>query len=60
MMPSFVVLQPLQLLARWDLSRPHNNPAYASRVELLDGNYSLMPEAEEGEADAELQYVEVN
>jgi hypothetical protein len=28
-------------------------------VELLDGNYSLVPEAEERGAEAELQYVEV-
>jgi hypothetical protein len=28
-------------------------------VELPDGNYSLVPEAEEGGAEAELQYVEV-
>jgi hypothetical protein len=33
---------------------PHNNPAYASCVELPDGNYSLVPEAEEGGADVEL------
>jgi hypothetical protein len=31
----------------------------AFRVELPDGNYALVPEVEEGEAEAELQYVEV-
>jgi hypothetical protein len=36
------------------------NLAYASYVELLDGNYSLVPEAEEGGVDAELQFVEMN
>jgi hypothetical protein len=36
------------------------NLAYASRVELPDGNYSLVPEAEEGGFDAELHLVEVN
>jgi hypothetical protein len=30
------------------------------RVELPDGNYALVPEAEEGGADAELQYMEVS
>jgi hypothetical protein len=29
----------------------------AFRVELLDSNYALVPEAEEEGADAELQYV---
>ena len=29
------------------------------RVDLPDSNYALVPEAEEGGADAELQYVEV-
>jgi hypothetical protein len=29
------------------------------RVELLDGNYVLVPETVEGGAEAELQYVEV-
>jgi hypothetical protein len=28
-------------------------------VELPDGNYALVPEAEEGGADTELQYMEV-
>jgi hypothetical protein len=31
----------------------------AFRVDLPDGDYSLVPEAEEGEAEAALQYVEV-
>jgi hypothetical protein len=34
-------------------------PCNAFRVDLLDGDYSLVPEAEEGEAEAALQYVEV-
>jgi hypothetical protein len=34
--------------------------AYASRVELPDGNYSLMPEVEEGGFDRELNFVVVN
>jgi hypothetical protein len=34
-------------------------PCIAFRVDLPDGDYSLMPEAEEGEAEAALQYVEV-
>jgi hypothetical protein len=29
-------------------------------VELPDGNYALVPEAEEGGADTELQYMEVS
>jgi hypothetical protein len=36
------------------------NLAYASRVELPDGNYSLVSEAEEGGSDTELHLVEVN
>jgi hypothetical protein len=36
------------------------NVAYASRVELPDGNYSLVPEVEEGGSDGELHCVEVN
>jgi hypothetical protein len=35
----------------------HLNPAF--RVDLFDGDYSLVPEAEEGEAEDALQYVEV-
>jgi hypothetical protein len=31
----------------------------AFRVDLPDGDYSLAPKAEEGEAEAALQYVEV-
>jgi hypothetical protein len=34
-------------------------PCIAFRVELPDGNYSLVPETEEGGAEADLQYVEV-
>jgi hypothetical protein len=34
-------------------------PCIAFRVDLPDGDYSLVPEAEEGEAEAALQYVEV-
>jgi hypothetical protein len=34
-------------------------PCIAFRVDLPDGDYSLVPEAEEGEADAALQYMEV-
>jgi hypothetical protein len=34
-------------------------PSIAFRVELPDGNYALVPETEEGGAEAELQYVEV-
>jgi hypothetical protein len=34
-------------------------PFIAFRVDLPDGDYSLVPEAEEGEAEAALQYVEV-
>jgi hypothetical protein len=34
-------------------------PCIAFRVDLLDGDYSLMPEAEEGEVEASLPYVEV-
>jgi hypothetical protein len=34
-------------------------PCIAFRVGLPDGDYSLVPEAEEGEAEAALQYVEV-
>jgi hypothetical protein len=37
----------------------HLNPALASRVDLPDGNYALVPEADEGGAEAELQYVEL-
>jgi hypothetical protein len=33
-------------------------PCIAFRVDLLDGDYSLVPEAEEGEAEVALQYVE--
>jgi hypothetical protein len=38
----------------------HLNNAFAFRVELPDGNYALVSEAEEGGADAELQCVEVS
>jgi hypothetical protein len=34
-------------------------PCIAFRTDLLDGDYSHMPEAEDGEAKAALQYVEV-
>jgi hypothetical protein len=34
-------------------------PRIAFRVDLPDGDYSLVPESEEGEAEASLQYVEV-
>jgi hypothetical protein len=34
-------------------------PCIAFRVDLPDDDYSLVPEAEEGGAEAELQYVEV-
>jgi hypothetical protein len=34
-------------------------PCIAFRVGLHDGDYSLIPESEEGEAEASLQYVEV-
>jgi hypothetical protein len=34
-------------------------PCIAFRVELPDGNYALVPEAKEGGAAMELQYVEV-
>jgi hypothetical protein len=34
-------------------------PCIAFRVYLPDGDYSLVPKAEEGEAEATLQYVEV-
>jgi hypothetical protein len=34
-------------------------PCIAFHVDLCDGDYSLVPEAEEGEAEAALQYVEV-
>jgi hypothetical protein len=34
-------------------------PCIAFRVDLPDGDYSLVPEAEEVGADADLQYVEV-
>jgi hypothetical protein len=34
-------------------------PCIAFRVDLPDGDYSLVLEAEEGEAEAALQYVEV-
>jgi hypothetical protein len=34
-------------------------PCIACRVDLPDSDYSLVPEAEEGEAEAALQYVEV-
>jgi hypothetical protein len=37
----------------------HITWTHAFRVELPDGNYSLVPEAEEGGAEMELQYVEV-
>jgi hypothetical protein len=36
------------------------NVAYASCVELPDGNYSLVVEVEEGGSDGELHCVEVN
>jgi hypothetical protein len=36
------------------------NVAYAFCVELPDGNYSLVPEDEEGGFDGELHFVEVN
>jgi hypothetical protein len=34
-------------------------PCTTFRVDLPDGDYSLVPKAEEGEAEATLQYVEV-
>jgi hypothetical protein len=34
-------------------------PCIAFRVDLPDGDYSLILEAEDGEAEAALQYVEV-
>jgi hypothetical protein len=34
-------------------------PCIAFRVDLPDGDYSLVPEFEEGGAEASLQYVEV-
>jgi hypothetical protein len=34
-------------------------PCIAFRVDLRDGDYSLVPETEEGGAEASLQYVEV-
>jgi hypothetical protein len=34
-------------------------PCIAFSVDLPDGDYSLVPEVEEGEAEAALQYVEV-
>jgi hypothetical protein len=34
-------------------------PCIASCVDLLDGDYSLVPKNEEGGAEASLQYVEV-
>jgi hypothetical protein len=34
-------------------------PCIALRVDLPDGDYSLVPESEEGGAEASLQYVEV-
>jgi hypothetical protein len=34
-------------------------PCIAFRVDLPNGDYSLVPEAEEGEAEVALQYVEV-
>jgi hypothetical protein len=34
-------------------------PCITFRVDLPDGDYSLVPEAEEGEVEAALQYVEV-
>jgi hypothetical protein len=34
-------------------------PCIAFHVDLPDGDYSLVPEAEQGEAEAALQYVEV-
>jgi hypothetical protein len=43
---------------KWFLTPPE--PCIAFRVELPDGNYSLVSEAEEGGADAELQCVEVS
>jgi hypothetical protein len=36
-----------------------HEPCIAFRVDLPDGDYSLVPEGEEGEAEAALQYVEV-
>jgi hypothetical protein len=36
-----------------------HGPYIAFRVDLPDGDYSLMPEDEEEEAEAALQYVEV-
>jgi hypothetical protein len=36
------------------------NVAYAFRVELPDGNYSLVPEVEEEGSDGELHFAEVN
>jgi hypothetical protein len=37
----------------------HLNPCIAFRVDLPNGDYSLVPEAKEEGAEAELQYVEV-
>jgi hypothetical protein len=34
-------------------------PCIVFRVDLPDGDYSLVPEAEEGETEAALQYVEI-
>jgi hypothetical protein len=34
-------------------------PCIAFRIDLPDGDYSLVPESEEGGAEASLQYVEV-
>jgi hypothetical protein len=44
-------------ISRWTITSPESCIAF--RVDLLDGDYSLVLEAEEGEAEAALQYVEV-
>jgi hypothetical protein len=36
-----------------------SEPCIAFRVDHPDGDYSLVPEAEEGEAEAAMQYVEI-
>jgi hypothetical protein len=44
-------------LDNWYITSPE--PCIAFRVDLPDGDYSLVPQAEEVGADADLQYVEV-
>jgi hypothetical protein len=45
----------------WIRQQPVTSPEpyIAFRVDLPDGDYSLVPETEEGGAEASLQYVEV-